>query len=147
MNKNICLHQIQILLWLFSFSNLLRKVIFLNISELLSEIVNILNKKRCFHKFPQNCFKTTEKHSLALCGSFWGEKQFLLIFVPFYWFDQKQLFKQTQIFLRICPFSNLLRKTNILSISVQLSVIVTFLTKERTFQWILPKMLQNNRKA
>ena len=25
--------------------------------------------------FPQICFKTTEKHSLAVCGSIWGEKQ------------------------------------------------------------------------
>ena len=30
--------------------------------------------------------------------------------VPFYWFNQKQFFKQIQIFLRICPFTNLLRK-------------------------------------
>ena len=27
-----------------------------------------------------------------------------LIFIPFYWFDQKQLFKQIQIFFTICPF-------------------------------------------
>ena len=33
-----------------------------------------------------------------------GRKQFMLIFVPFYWFDQKKLFKQIQIFLRIFPF-------------------------------------------
>ena len=63
---------------------------------------------------------------LAVCGSFWGEKQFLLIFVPFYWFDQKQLFEQIQIFLRICPFSNLLRKTYFLCISLLLSEIVIF---------------------
>ena len=35
-----------------------------------------------------------------------GEKVFLLIFVSFYWFDEKLLFNQIQIFLRICPFSN-----------------------------------------
>ena len=54
------------------------------------------------------------------------EKQILLIFVPFYWFDQKQLFKQIQFFLWICPFSNMLRKTNFLSFSVLHSEIVTF---------------------
>ena len=33
------------------------------------------------------------------------KNKFLLIFPPFYWFDQKQLLKQIQIFLRICPFA------------------------------------------
>ena len=28
----------------------------------------------------------------------------MLIFVPFYWFDQNQLFIQIQIFLTIYPF-------------------------------------------
>ena len=56
---------------------------------------------------PQKCFKTTERHSLTVCGSLLGGKQFLLILVPVYWFDQKQLFKQIQIFLRICPFKHI----------------------------------------
>ncbi len=51
---------------------------------------------------------------------------FFLIFDPFYGFDQKKLFKQIQIFLRICPFSNMLRKANFLSISVLLSEIALF---------------------
>ena len=68
--------------------------------------------------FPQNAAKQQKVHSLAVCGSLCGEKQFLLIFIPFYWFDQRQLFKQIQIFLRNCPFSNMVRKTNFLSISV-----------------------------
>ena len=42
-----------------------------------------------------------------VCGSHCGEKQFLLIFIPFLMFDQKQLFKQIQIFLRIGPFHTL----------------------------------------
>ena len=45
-------------------------------------------------------------HSLAVIGSLLREKQFLLIFVHFYWFDQKQLFKQIQIFLSIYPFKH-----------------------------------------
>ena len=90
-------------------------------------------KKEFFSEFPKKGFKTTEKHSLAVCGSLRGEKQFLLIFFPFYWFDQKQLFKQIQIFLLVCPYSNLLRKKKFLSISVILSEIVTYLTKKRCF--------------
>ncbi len=57
----------------------------------------------------------------------------MVIFVPFYWFDQKQLFKQVQIFLTICSFSNLLRKTKVPSASELLSEIITFLTKKRIF--------------
>ena len=36
----------------------------------------------------------------------WGEKVFLLIFVHIYWFDQKQLFKQILILLRIYPLKH-----------------------------------------
>ena len=122
--------------------NMVRKTNFLSFSVLVSEIVNFLTKKR---SSPKKFFKTTEKLSLAVSDSIWGEKQFLLIFIPFYWFDQKQLFKQTQIFLRICPFSNMVRKTNFLSISVLVSEIVTFLTKKRSSPWISPKILQKNR--
>ena len=50
--------------------------------------------------------QTTERHSLAVCGSLCGEKQFLLIFIPFYWCDKKPLFKQIQILLRICLFKH-----------------------------------------
>ena len=49
-------------------------------------------------------FKTTEKHSLAECGPLWGEKHFLLIFVPIYRFDQKELFKHILILIMIYPF-------------------------------------------
>ena len=55
--------------------------------------------------FPKR-LKKTGRHSLAVCGSPCGEKQFLLIIISFYWFDQKQFFKQIQIFLRICPFKH-----------------------------------------
>ena len=62
------------------------------------------------YEFPQKWFKITERHSLAVCSSLWGEKQFLLIFIPFYWFEQKKKFKQILIFLSICQFSNMVRK-------------------------------------
>ena len=96
--------------------------------------------------YPENASKTTGKQNLAVCGSFWGEKYFLLIFVPFYWFDQKKLFKQIQIFLRFCPFSNLLRKTNSLSISVLLSEIVTFWLKREFFSELARKCFQTTEK-
>ncbi len=112
--------QIQIFVMICSFSNLLRKTNFLSISVLLSEIVTFLIKREFFSELTQECFKTTENHSLVVCGSIWGDKQFLLIFVPFYWFVKKKLFKQIQIFLLVSPISNLLRKTNFLSISVLL---------------------------
>ena len=87
---------------------------------LVYEIVTLLTKKRNSLWITAKCFKTTERHSLAVCGSLCGEKQFLLIFIPFYRFVQN-LFKQIQIFLRICPFSNMVRKINFLSISVLVS--------------------------
>ena len=90
-------------------------------------------KRDVLCEFPQKCFKTTEKHSLSVCCSLWGEKQvFFLIFPPFYRFDQKQLFKQILIFIRICPFQTCLGK-NFLSVSVLFSEIVTFWTKKWKF--------------
>ena len=118
---------------------MVRKTNFLSISVLVSEIVTFMSKKKSSLWISPKCFKTTERHSLAVCGSLCGEKQFLLIFIPFYWFDQKQLFKQIQIFLRICPFSNMVRKTNFLSISVLVSEIVTFMSKKKSSLWISPK--------
>ena len=94
---------------------MVRKTDFLSISVLVSEIVKFWLKREILNEFPPKCFNTTEKHSLAVCDPIWGEKQFLLIFVPFYWFDQNNLFKQIQIFLRICIFSNMVRKTKYIS--------------------------------
>ena len=53
-----------------------------------------------FHKIASK----QQKDSLAECGPLFEEKFFLLIFIPFYWFDQNQLFKQIQIFLRFFSF-------------------------------------------
>ena len=81
--------------------------------------------------FPQNASKEPKNISLSVYGSLCGEKQFFLIFVPFYLFDQNQLFKQIPNFPQNIPFSNMLRKTIFLSISVLISEIVTFLSKKR----------------
>ena len=97
------LKQIQIFLRIYPFSNMVRKRNSLNISVLVSEIVILCLKRKVLYEFLQKCFKTTERQSLAVCGLLSGEKQFLLIFICFYfyWFDQKHLLKQIQIFLRI----------------------------------------------
>ena len=65
----------------------------MSISVLLSEIATFLTKKEVLCEFPPKCLKTTENHILDVCGSICGENFFFLQFVPFYWFDQKELFK------------------------------------------------------
>ena len=97
-----------------------------------------LTKKRSTLWITAKCFKTRERHSLAVFGSLCGEKQFLLIFIPFYRFV-KNLFKPIQIFLMIWPFSNMVRKINFLSISVLVSEIVTFMSKKKSSLWLSPK--------
>ena len=146
-NQKQLLKQIQIFLRIFPFTNMVRKTNFPNFSVLVSEISLLFLKRKVLYKFLQKCLKKTEKHSLAVCGILCGEKQFLVIFMRFYWFDQKHLLKQIQIFLRICPFSNMVRKTNFLSISVLVSEVVTFMSKKKSSLSISPKLLQNNREA
>ncbi len=84
---------------------------------LLSEIVTFLNKKRSFSKLARKCFKTSEMHSLVVIGSFCGENQFLLIFVPFYCFEQKVLFTTNLNFLLDLPLFKLVEKNKFLRIS------------------------------
>ena len=91
-----------------------------------------MSKKKVLYEFPPKCFKTTERHSLAVCGSLYGEKLFLLIFARFYWFGQKQLFKQIQFFLRINSLSNMARKTNFLCISMLVSEVVILMSKKKS---------------
>ena len=64
------------------FSNL-RKINFLGISVLVSEIVILCLKRKVLYEFLQKCFKTTERHILAVYGSLCVEQQFLLIFIRF----------------------------------------------------------------
>ena len=96
---------------------MVRKTNFLSISVLVSEIGTYMSKKKISLWISQKCFKTTQRPSLSVCGSLYGEKQFLLIFIRFNWFDQKKLFKPFQIFLRICPIWKMVRKINFLSFS------------------------------
>ena len=132
LNKKGCLQQIEICLWICSFSNLLRKKNFLSISERLSEMVFFWLKREFFREVSRKCLKRIGKHSLAICCSFWGEKQFLLIFVPFFRFDQKQLLKHIQISSGFAPFQIFMK--NKLSVYFSASFWDShFLTQKRTF--------------
>ena len=126
--------QIQILLWISPFSNLLRNTNFLSIFVLLSELVTFGTKKRSFQWISPKMLQTNRKGYYRCIWLIFRTKTIFVIFVLFYWLVKKKLFKQLQIFVRICPFSKLLRKTNFLCISVLLSVIVNFWTKKRIFQ-------------
>ena len=141
-DQNNLLKQIQFFLRICPFSNMVRKTHFLSISVLISEIVTFMSKRIVLYDFLQKCFKTTESHSLTVFGLLCGVKQFLLIFILFYWFDQKQLLKQIQIFLRIFHYSNMVRKTYFLCISVLVSEVVTFMSKKNSSLSISPKMLK-----
>ena len=107
--KNICLNK-SLFYARFTLFKHVKKTNFLSISVLPSEVVIFLLKREVLCEFSRNFFKRTEKHSLAVCDSLWGEKQFLLEFVPFYWFDQKMLFKQILILLWIYPFQRCYEK-------------------------------------
>ena len=65
--------EIQIFLSICPFSNLSRKKNFLSISVNLSE-VTFLTKIEVFIELARKCFKTTGKHNLAECGSFFWRK-------------------------------------------------------------------------
>ena len=133
---------------------------------LVSKIVTFMSKKKSSLWISQKSFKTTERHSLAVCGSLCGEKEFLLIFIPFHLFNQKQTellpdfpgdperniiyspeLQQTNLnFLQDLPLSNMVRKTNFLSISELVSEIVTFMSKEK-FSMNFPKNASKQQKS
>ena len=74
----------------------------------------------------------TERYSLAVCGSLCGENQFLLIFIPFYWFFSKTIVKTNPNFPQDLPLSNMVRKTNFRSFLVLFSEIATFMSKKKS---------------
>ena len=123
------------------------KTKFLCISVLVSEIATFLTKKRSSQWISP---KMLQNNTKALFISMWltlRRKPFFFNIYHLLLVWSKQFFKQIQIFLRICPFSNMVRKTNFLSISVIIFESVTFVSKKRSSLWISQKMLQNNTKA
>ena len=127
--------------------NLLRKINFLSIRVLLSEIVFFLLNWEFFVNFPKNVSKQQRSIVLLYVAHFEEKISFCLYLSSFTALNKKGCLQQILIFLWICTFSNLLRKTNFLIISELLSEITNFLNKKRSFQWVSPKMIQNNRKA
>ena len=91
--------KIQIFLRICPFSNIV----------LIYEIVILLTEKRISLWIPTKCFKTTERHSLAVWGSLCGEKHFLLIFIPFYRFVQKSCLNKSKFSSGITSFKHSLK--------------------------------------
>ena len=90
--------------------------------------------------------KTTKALFISMWLTLWRKTVFVNMY-PLLMVWSKQFFKQIQIFLRICPFSNMVRKTNFLSISVTFFESVTFVSKKKSSLWISPKKLQKKKKA
>ena len=96
--------QIQIFLRIYPFSHMVRKTNFLSFSlRFLREPLFWL-KREVLYEFHKKCFKTTERHTLAVCGSLCGDKQFMLIFIPFNWFDQKSCLNKSKFSSGLTPF-------------------------------------------
>ena len=104
-------------------------------------------KMEVFSEFTQKCFKTTGTDSLAACGSYWGEIVFWLRFVPFYKFEQKQLFTPNTNFPMVFNFSSLLMKTNFQIISELLSVISRFWPKREVFSEFPRKIVSKQQES
>ena len=118
----------------------------LSFAGLFSEIVTFMSRKKSLYEFPQKCFITTERHSLAVCGWLCWEKQFLLIFIPFTGLIKNSCLNKSKFYSGFAPFKHG-KKKKILTISVLFSEIVTFMYKKKSSPWSFPKMLQNNWKA
>ena len=125
---------------------MVRKANFLNISVLLSEIVILCLKRKVLYEFPQKSFKTTERHSLAVCGSICVEKHFLLIFSLVTGLIKNICLNKSKFSSGFAPFKHG-KKNKFLSVSVLISEIATFLTKKRCSLWISRKLFQNHRRA
>ena len=78
--------------------------------------------------------------------TFWRKPVFVNIY-PILMFFSKKIIKTNPNFPQVWPLSNMVRKTNFLSVLVLVSEIATFMSKRKSSLWISTKMLQNNRKA
>ena len=82
LSKRVCLNKSKFSPDL-TLSNMVRKPNFLSILFFVSERVTFMSKKKVLSEFSQKFFKTTERHSLAVYGSFCGEKHFFSYLSPF----------------------------------------------------------------
>ena len=81
--------------------------------------------------FPKNASKQQKGLVYQYVAHFVEKFFFVLIFIPFYWFDQKHLFKEIQIFLRILYLFKHGKKTKLSEYFIAVSERATFLTKKR----------------
>ena len=133
------LKQIQIFFRIFPFSITVRKTYIPSISLLISDIVTFKsNKKGSLWISPKMLQNNRNAYFCSMWLTLW-RKTFLLTFFRFYWFDQKQLLIQSQIFLSNSPFSNMVRKKNFQSISVIVSEVVTLCLKRTVLYQFLQK--------
>ena len=128
-------------------SNMVRKTNFLSISVLVSEMVDFMPKKKSSlwisPKMLQNNRKVLFRNMWL---TLWRKTVFGTIY-PLLLVWTKKSCLNNPIFRQDLPISNMVRKTNFLSISVLVSEIATFLSKKKSSLWISTKMPQNNRKA
>ena len=124
---------------------MVRKTNFLSISVLVSEIVTFMSKKKSSLWIAPKVLKKTERHSLEVCGTLFGEKQFLLIFIPFYWFDQKKCLNKSKFYSGFSPFKHG-KKNNLFEYFSAGYWDSQFYIQKEKFSMNPPKMLQNNRK-
>ena len=80
------------------------KTNFLNISVIVTESITFISKKKNFYEFLQKCFKTTDRHSLAVCGSICRENRFLLIFILFTGLFKNNCLNKSKFSVRIFAF-------------------------------------------
>ena len=94
------------------------KTKFLGISVLVSEIATFLTKKRSSLWISQKMLQNNTKALfISMWLTIWRKTVFVNIY-PLLLVWSKKIFKQIQIFLRICPISKMVRKTNFQSISM-----------------------------
>ena len=136
------LKQIHIFLRIFPFSNMVRKTNFLSISMLVSEVVTFMSKKNSSLSIsPKLLQNNREAYFSNMWLTLWRKKGFVSIY-PLLLIWSKKIFKQIQIFLRIYPFSNMVRKRKSLSISVLVSEIVILCLEIKVLYEFLQKCLK-----
>ena len=93
---------------------------------LVSEIVTFMSKRKISLRICPKINQKNKKHSLAVCGHFVEKNSLKKKFLPFYWFGIN-ISKFSSGF----ALSNMIRKTNSLSILVLVSKIVSIMSKEK----------------
>ena len=82
--------QIQIFLRICHYSNMVKKKTFWVFQWSFLRLSLLCLKRKVLYEFPQKCFKTTERHSLAICGlGLWRKTVFVNIYPIFLIWSKK----------------------------------------------------------